>query len=310
MLLHDIIGREAPDHMDSKPLECVEVERGINHREGDIYIVTYPKTGTTILQYMCHLLRTKCEGADFEDIHQVCPHTSSAWFIDQDLNAPQEAPPRLFKSHRKLEQVAPFAKGVKYIATIRDPTRTLMSVWSFRQERGNADPNEATVIDFAKSKRWTQSNNGSSVTSYFDHIAGFWKCRHASNFLLIPFEDFVECREKWLPLIADFMGVSCNDSLVAKVAFMTSKEEMLKNVSKFDESWCRAQREAKGRPHPKIIKDAAKVTRGHDISSVLQDEELKKIQQSLWDAKVAAVTGINNYDEMRRLLCEQHFPRD
>lgn len=293
--------------MNGKPAECLEVETGINHREGDIYIVTYPKTGTTILQYTCHLLRTKCKGADFDDIHQVCPHTSSAWFIDQDLNAPQEAPPRLFKSHRKLEQVAPFATGIKYIATIRDPTRTLVSVWSFRQARGNADPNEATVFDFAKSERWTQSNNGDSVTSYFDHIAGFWKCRHASNFLLIPFEDFVECKEKWLPVIAKFMDVSYDDTLISKIAVMTSKEEMLKNVSKFDESWCRVQRELKGRPHPTIIKDSPKVTEGHDMKDILLNEEMIQMQQCLWDQKVTAHTGIESYDEMRRLLCLQHF---
>jgi hypothetical protein len=60
---------------------------------------------------MCHLLRTNCNCDDFEDIHQVCPHTSSAWFIGQDLNQPQSAIPRLFKSHREIQQVAPFENG-------------------------------------------------------------------------------------------------------------------------------------------------------------------------------------------------------
>ncbi|RYG66264.1 hypothetical protein EON64_10145, partial [archaeon] len=122
--LHAIIGHEPPEHHLNKPLACLEVEYAVRHRKGDIYIATYPKTGTTLLQYICHLLRIHCgakadveasrlhtdhdtvsqkDGVvsvqgevkgdlsayipDFEDIHQVCPHTSSAWYLHQDLDA-------------------------------------------------------------------------------------------------------------------------------------------------------------------------------------------------------------------------------
>eukprot|EP01031_Cornospumella_fuschlensis_P015212 gene15212-18591_t len=107
--LHAIIGHEPPEHHQNKPLACLELEYSIKHRKGDVYIATYPKTGTTLVQYICHILRvhgvttsTATEDhshapptlslaytPDFEDIHEVCPHTSSAWFLAQDLDAPQ-----------------------------------------------------------------------------------------------------------------------------------------------------------------------------------------------------------------------------
>jgi hypothetical protein len=295
--------------MEGKPVECLQTELSIRHVPGDVYIVTYPKTGTTVLQYMCHLLRTNCNGDDFEDIHQVCPHTSSAWFIGQDLNQPQSAIPRLFKSHREIQQVAPFENGVKYISTIRDPTQTLISIWHFRRERGTGNYNE-NLIDFAKSKSWSDFNNNGSVTNLFENIATFWKCRTTNNFLLLPFEDFVTNREDWLPIIANFLNVPCTPELIKKVADMTSKESMLLNCSKFDESWCRNQREKLHRHHPKIQRDSSKVTTGHaEVSkSAINDVELKQIQTLLWYEKVEKVTGIKCYEEMRYKLNQLHFP--
>ena len=89
--VHNVCGRKSPVPMKGKPIECIETEKNLNYHVGDILIVTFPKTGTTILQYICHLLRTQClaEHLEFEDIHQVVPHTSSAWFVGQNLNTDQ-----------------------------------------------------------------------------------------------------------------------------------------------------------------------------------------------------------------------------
>ena len=306
---HDICGRKIANSMEGKPEECLKTELSIQHVPGDVYIITYPKTGTTVLQYMCHLLRTNCSGDEFEDIHQVCPHTSSAWFIGQDLNAPQTALPRLFKSHRELQQVAPFSNGIKYISTIRDPTQTLISIWNFRKERGTNVCDES-LIDFARSRRWMESNNDGSVTNLFENLTTYWKCRTADNFLLLPFEDFVSNREDWLPIIAKFLDVPCTPELVKKVSAMTSKEAMLLNCSKFDESWCKSQRELLKRPHPKILRDSSKVTKGHGemAKSVMDNCDIHEIQSKLWYEKVEKVTGIKSYEEMRYKLNQFHFP--
>jgi len=306
--LHDICGRKMAMKMEGKPDECLMTELSIQHVPGDVYIVTYPKTGTTVLQYMCHLLRTNSNGDNFEDIHQVCPHTSSAWFIGQDLNAPQMAVPRLFKSHREIQQVAPFSRGVKYISTIRDPTQTLISLWNFRKERGTDESNES-LLDFAKSRRWCESNNDGSVTNLFENLTTFWKCRTADNFLLLPYEDFVSNREDWLPIIAKFLDVPCTPELIKNVAAMTSREAMLLNCSKFDESWCKSQRDFLKRPHPKIQRDSSKVTKGHSMTkSVMEDDDVKVVQAHLWYEKVEKVTGIKSYEEMRYKLNQFHFP--
>jgi hypothetical protein len=202
--------------MAGKPPECLaaEVRCGERARPGDTFLVTFPKTGTTLLQFICHLLRCRCCEASlsFEDIHQVVPHTSSAWFIDQDLDAEQPGPPReglgspgevlgeeedreevedaerrrrmqggfrLFKSHRPLEQVAPFARGVRFVATIRHPTSTLVSLYAHRLARGRF-PSSApapSIVEYAHSAAWTEAHMGSSMGNLWDYYLTFWMCR-------------------------------------------------------------------------------------------------------------------------------------
>lgn len=263
---HDICGRKRPTSMIGKPDGCIEAEESLQYQEGDIVIVTFPKTGTTLLQYMCHLLRTEGKHNQFEDIHQVCPHTSSAWFIGQDLNMEQIARPRLFKSHRELSQVAAFAKGVKFISTIRDPLATLLSAYSFGKVR-QSDREDASALEFALSDKWSKEYNQGSITTIFEHFATFWQCRYCVDFLLLPYEDVISDRSKWLVKIGEFMNVpstSLTPEIISTISDMTSKESMLTQVSKFDESWCKRERERLARPHPIIKNIAAKVTTGHD----------------------------------------------
>ena len=313
--VHDLCGRRPTVAMNGKPKECLTVETGITYRKGDVYIVTFPKTGTTVLQYMCHLLRTQCANdcQQFEDINQVCPHTSSAWFIGQDPNEDQVCPPRLFKSHRDLCQVAPFAPEgyVKFIATIRDPMSTLLSVFSFGKER-KSDSDDLKLVQYALSRKWSDQYNEGCISTLFDHFETFYRCIPAENFLLIPFEDLVNEREKWLKLIAEFMAVDTTPAVLKQIAEMTTKEEMLKNISKFDESWCKFKRAELGRIHPFIGAAASKITNGHselfDRSSTTDIYSILELNKRLWYEKIEKSSSLTCYEDMRKQVNAHYFP--
>ena len=91
-------------------------------------ILTFHKTGTTWTQQLCHQIRTGGAHTDFEEITEVCPWVDFAWEVNQDLEAPQVASPRIFKSHARLSAVH---EGCKYLATVRDPVKTLVSLFNF-----------------------------------------------------------------------------------------------------------------------------------------------------------------------------------
>src|SRR6476659_4178765 len=67
-------------------------------RPTDVVITPFAKCGTTWLQQIFHTLRTRGD-TDFDDISRVVPWIETAGMLGIDLEAPQRAEPRGFKSH-------------------------------------------------------------------------------------------------------------------------------------------------------------------------------------------------------------------
>src|SRR5208282_1472525 len=80
-------------------------------RATDIVITPYSKCGTTWLQQTFHCLRTRGD-MDFDDISRVVPWIETARMQGLDLEAPQRAEPRGFKSHLSYAAVP---KGARYV---------------------------------------------------------------------------------------------------------------------------------------------------------------------------------------------------
>ncbi len=177
--VHDICGRVAPAPMPGKPAECLATEVSVIDKPGDVYIVTFPKTGTTLMQLICHLLRTSARDGctDFDDIHQVVPHSSSAWFIDQNLNAEQPGNFRLFKTHRYISQVAPRSRTAKYIGTVRNPKDTLLSLYRHQCESGKFGLNVPSIEEYASSPKWQVEHLSGCIGNIWNTYVEFWKCR-------------------------------------------------------------------------------------------------------------------------------------
>src|SRR4051812_23528306 len=67
-------------------------------RPSDVLIATFPKCGTTWVQQIVHGLRTR-GSMDFEEISLVIPWIERSALLGLDINAPQVAEPRAFKTH-------------------------------------------------------------------------------------------------------------------------------------------------------------------------------------------------------------------
>jgi hypothetical protein len=83
----------------------------------DCVVAPFSKSGTTWLQQIAHSLRTRGD-MDFDDISRVVPWIETSTDLGIDLDAPQIAEPRVFKSHLDAHRVP---KGGCYIISCRDP---------------------------------------------------------------------------------------------------------------------------------------------------------------------------------------------
>ncbi len=146
-------------------------------RPDDIFIVTYPRSGTTWMQMILYQL-TSDGSMEIPHIAEHCP-----WF-ERSLRSAQEFEkrpgPRIFKSHLPYHQV-PKGPG-RYIYVARDGRDVAVSYYNlYRNNNGY----KGTFAEF-----FEQFMNGKvNYGSWFQHVGGWWRHRHDLNVLFLTYEE-------------------------------------------------------------------------------------------------------------------------
>mmetsp|Transcript_15305 Transcript_15305/g.40434 ORF Transcript_15305/g.40434 Transcript_15305/m.40434 type:complete len:257 (-) Transcript_15305:289-1059(-) len=222
------------------------------------------------------------------------PWIDFAWEINQDLNENQVAEPRLFKSHARLSAVQ---EGCKYLVTVRDPIKTLVSLYNFFCQKFPKPPFPASwlenVDNFARCPLWMIDSIWGG--NYWEYMVEFYLCRNQPNVLCLPFELMKDDLKAVIPKAAEFMGVECDDALVQKVAELSDLEWMSANEDKFSEGWFYEEQLKYNRFDRPPLPPVAKVTKG---SKVVPSEATVKLFEEKWSALVTPTTGCATYADM------------
>lgn len=303
-----------------------EIAHSFDPRPSDVIITTAPKTGTTLLQFMAHLIRS---GGDmnFTDLCDVAPWILANPLYKGDASAvPQAWPPRIFKNHQSLAEF----KGGRHIVILRDPSDVLKSWYSFCMERrivfmrrngyfhlaaslfGLPDSvaewwfgdTWKTELEFQRSSLgWRRDMSfGLDLLSYY---VEFWHARHDPNVLLLSYEDVVSDRAQYAQAVAKFMGVKISPEQMDQVVQMTSKAFMLSHIDKFDGSAYSSLINAKGRVTVKWEGSAKVKTASYGELSTASLELL----QHDWSRRVEPSTGLSTYAAMRATWQAETFKR-
>jgi len=209
--------------------------------KSDVIIATACKTGTTWLLQVCHTLRYQLRlnslstSLDFDDIYEVTPWHMMAWDLDQDIKHQKGLYPNIFKSHQLLSAEK---RGAKYITTIREPIAVLKSWFKFQKQKGNPKVTKMTSVDEFWADPSFLRDTMNAFPGLMEYYTEAWLLRDNPNVLVVCYEDMLESIEAMLPTIASFLGLPTplNRALVEKVLSDSSKQSMMKNASKYDES--------------------------------------------------------------------------
>ena len=257
-------------------------------RAGDVFIASWAKSGTTLMQQMFHQIRMVAatgEGdMDFDDISRMTPWADTALMLDLDMNLPQRAEPRGFKSHQAYENLP---AGGRYIVTLRDPKETYVSFYRFFDgwhiERGSLSLEEFWPL-------WL--GGGPGGCDYFTHLLSWYARRDAPDTLLASYRRAAKNRGAMIARIADFLGLHLTREQAALVEAMTSREFMHAHQDRFDDGMiCRAMEERIGVP---ATSDSTKVQAVGSDAGVIPPVIAERID-ALWAERVLPVTGHTDF---------------
>jgi peroxiredoxin len=164
-------------------------------RPDDIFIVTYPRSGTTWMQMILYQLTT--EGRmDFTHIAKVSP-----WFERslKDGTAYDTVPaPRVFKSHLPYRKIP---KGsCKYLYVARDGKDVAVSYYHFYTTHMSF---KGTFDEFFQRFLTGEVHYG----SWFRHVRGWWEHCDDPNVLFLRYEDLAADLAGCLRKISAFCGL-------------------------------------------------------------------------------------------------------
>jgi hypothetical protein len=191
-------------------------------RPDDVFIVTYPRSGTTWMQMILYQLTTDGR-TDFPHIAEYCP-----WFEKSRRSGrgfEMRPSPRLFKSHLPHAEIP---RGpCKYIYVARDGKDVAVSNYHLHRTYFQY---EGTFAEFFE--RFLQGDIG--YGSWFEHVAGWWAHRHDPNVLFLTYEELTRDLEGCLRRISAFCGLEVSPERLPAILERCSFAFMKKHESQFD----------------------------------------------------------------------------
>jgi hypothetical protein len=251
----------------------------------DIIISPYSKCGTTWLQQTFHTLRTRGDMA-FDDISRIVPWIELAGVLGLDLDAPQRALPRGFKSHLPFDQVP---KGGRYVVSLRDPKDAMVSMYRFMEGWFFA-PGAISMREFTTARFATRGRG----LDYWHHLITWWNERDNPDVLLFSYEQMSAEPEANIRRLAAFCSIALDDALLEVTLKQSSLAFMLAHKDKFDDLMMREVSERVGNLPPGS--DTAKVRAGRVGGHRAEmPEDLAATLDAIWAETVTATLGFRDY---------------
>jgi hypothetical protein len=191
-------------------------------RPDDIFIATYPRSGTTWMQMILYQLATD-GNMDMAHIAQHCP-----WFERSSRSAEgfENLPsPRIFKTHLSYGKV-PKGPG-RYIYIVRDGADVAVSYYNLYR---NYNQYKGTFEEFFEQFIRGKVHYG----SWFDHVQAWRKHRHKLNVLFLTYEQLTGNLEGCVRRIMAFCDLNVPEERIPVILERCSFAFMKQHENKFD----------------------------------------------------------------------------
>ena len=198
------------------------IEKEFVVQDEDVYVVTFPRSGTTWTEQIVHLLVNNGEQGD-QRLTDAVPWVET---LPHRPNGMQEflktlRGRRLFTSHLPL-QLMPRAKDTtaKYVYVARNPKDVATSFYYHDQSKGG--------YEGSWEEHFQHFMNGDlTFGSYFDHVLPWWEAsKQDQNILFLKYEDMKINLAENVTKIAAFLNIQADSELIDRVVTSSSFKSM------------------------------------------------------------------------------------
>ena len=225
----DIITQEEVDKLKSFPLH-----------PDDVWVVAYPKAGSTWTQQIVRLVRNGGQD-DGKVLSESVPWLEALSRMYPNVKVEELPTPRTFQSHFRYDNMPcglPSTTPCKYIYVTRNPKDLAVSYYHHHRGFKSIHRVEITWESFFNKFVSGRVDFG----SYFDHVLSWWAHRDEDNVLFLKYEDLKKDLPFTVRKIARFVNQEITDQVVEEIVRRTTFDVM-KNDPMANHSWTAHMRE-------------------------------------------------------------------
>ena len=209
-------------------------------RQDDVYVLTFPKNGTTWTQELVWLLQNDCNFEEAKTVHldtrfPFMDNAALEDFANQNLHPSMQVDylksienmpsPRFLKSHFHLCLLPDdLVEKNKAVICLRNPKDTLVSYYHHEKliTLHGYTGDFSTYFDLFM-------DNLVLYSSYFEYVKEAWKLRDHPNVCLLFFEDMKKDLASSVRKVAKFLGKQVTDEKVEALVDHLSFKKMKNN---------------------------------------------------------------------------------
>jgi hypothetical protein len=194
-------------------------------RPTDVFISSYPRSGTTLTQWILYLLAHD-EQPDPAHLTKVSPWFERSLAIGELSGSDLERfpSPRVFKSHLPRQWLP---DGARYIYVERDGLDVLVSYFHFYRAylgfEGSLDEFHRRFMD-----------GRVQYGSWFEHVAEWRERASDPDVLIVRYEDMLSDRKASIERMVEFLGWERDERRVDRAVIESSFDAMKRRESVFD----------------------------------------------------------------------------